>query len=413
MPTSVDSREGERFCLLDPEKLRAPFEDYVYFRERRPVFFHPEMGAWFVFRHEDVDRLFHDSRLSSARMTTYVDTIPASVRGEVADLLCGPFSRWVLSLDGAEHRRVRRQLQPSLAEHEVARLAPRIQTTVDELLDEASPGGRMDVATDLAYPLPVAVICDLLGVRREDRSRVLGWSDDLATFFNQPPATFETSTRMARAAREMMAYVTERLAEHEAGSPASEMLSRLLGGSEASGGLTRDEILANAVVLLVAGHETTRNLIGSAARFLLTDPEQRARVAADPGLWRDVIEETLRLEPANPIMSRVATEDVEVAGETIRRGDLVFLCIGSANRDPAAFANPEAFDLSRGHDVKHLAFGSGPHYCVGAILARREADVALRTLFGRFPEMRLDEERPAEMMCLAGLRGPRSLPVWL
>lgn len=407
--TPADPREVD-FCLADETKLRAPFEDYHYFRRHRPVFYHEGMKGWFVFRHDDVDRLFHDKRLSNDRTHGFVDTVPKELRAEAEQILCGPFRRWVLMLDGAEHKRVRRVLQSGFVEHAVEAFVPAIREMIDELLGAVAErgDGRMDVAREFAYALPVMVISSLLRVPREDQSKIREWSDGLADFFNDPPATIASTRRMIDCANAMMRYVADEVRELER-NPSEGYLQDLLTPPEGDG-LSHEDIAINMVILLLAGHETTRNLIGSATSFLLDLPEQRALALAEPDHWRNVVEETLRMEPANPQMPRVATEEIEIHGETISAGQLVYLSIGSANRDPEHFERGDEFDIRREHG-KHLAFGSGPHYCPGAILARREAAMALQALFERFPRIRRNEERPAVWVHYAGMRGPRSLPV--
>lgn len=407
--TSADPREVD-FCLADETKLLAPFEDYPYFRQHRPVFYHEGMQGWFVFRHDDVDRLFHDKRLSNDRTHGFVDTVPEEIRAEAEQILCGPFRRWVLMLDGDAHKSMRRVLQSGFVEHAVESLVPAIQAMIDELIGRAAErnDGRMDVAHELAYPLPIMVISKLLRVPREDQPKILEWSDGLADFFNDPPATLESTRRMIDCANGMMQYVAEEVRELER-NPSEGYLQDLLSPPDGEG-LSHDDIAINMVILLLAGHETTRNLIGSAVSFMLDHPDQLALALAEPDHWRNVVEETLRMEPANPLMSRVATEDIEIQGETIATGQLVYLSIGSANRDPEHFERGDEFDIRREHG-KHLAFGSGPHYCPGAILARREAAMSLRTLFETFPRIRRDHERPAVWMHYAGMRGPKSLPV--
>lgn len=396
--------------MASEDKLHAPFADYHYFREHRPVFFHEGLQGWFIFRHDDVDRLFHDPRLSNERSNAFVETVPDEIRHEAEEILCGPVRRWVLMLDGAEHKAMRRVLQTGFLEHAVERLVPGIQATIDGLLDGVRKrgDGRMDVSEDLAYPLPIAITSRLLGVPPEDRARVCTWSDGLADFFNNPPATVESTRRMIDAANGIMDYVTAEVRELER-NRTDGFLGDLVEPADGKG-LAHGDIAANIPILLLAGHETTRNLIGSAVSCLLDHPDQLELALAEPDHWRNVVEETLRVEPANPLMPRVAAEDIDIGDETIRKGQLVYLGIGSANRDPEYFENGDAFDIRREHG-KHLAFGSGPHYCPGAILARREAALALRALFEAFPRLRRDPERPADWMHFAGMRGPRSLPV--
>ncbi|MBX3170446.1 MAG: cytochrome P450 [Candidatus Eremiobacteraeota bacterium] len=392
----------EPFCLVDPEKLRHPFPDYEYCRRENPVFFYEPMNAWFVFRYADVDRLFHDERLSNARMGGYVPGALPSYREAVEWLFANYFRHWLLSLDGEPHRALRRHLQPHFSERAVSGWVPAIEEMTGELLDRVAAQGFMDFSRDFAYELPVLVISSLLGVPAGERRRVIGWSDHLANYFNVIPPTEQTSAEMVDSTREMIDYL-EGLLRQRRSRPEADLLSRMAGS-----GLEEAVIVANAMVLLVAGHETTRNLMGSCVSLLLRHPDQLARLRADMSLLPRAIDETLRMEPANPIMARLVAEDFEYAGDALRRGQLLFLGIGSANRDPAFVEDPERFDIGR-KPGKHLGFGSGPHFCIGSILARREASIALRELLTRFPGLRGDG--PEEWVCQAGMRGPLRLPI--
>ena len=398
----------ERFCLHDKEKLKSPFQDFCYFRQERPVFYHEPMKAWFVFRYEDIDRLFHDPRMSSQRTGGFLDMVPAEARKDmesVTDL----FDRWVLMRDGKEHTRVRKILRPSFSHHEVMEWKPRIRQLVEELLDQAVGATRIDIAADFAYPLPVRVIAEMIGLGDRNWRDLLRLSDDHARFFNEPPFTVESTRRMVRSAHEL-ANLIQQIIDQRRNAPGSDLISRLIKSEE--GSLEDADIVSNVFVLLVAGHETTRNLIGSAVYLLLTHPEQFEALRENRALLRGAIEETLRFEPPATAMQRLATEDIEIGGETIQKGDMVYLLIGSANRDPERFPNPEEFDITR-KPGKHLAFGSGNHYCVGAILAHLEAELALNALLDRFPELSLDPDRPVKWVHSLGQRGPTSLPALL
>lgn len=392
----------EPFCLVDPEKLRNPFPDYEYYRREKPVFFYEPMNAWFVFRYGDVDKLFHDERLSNNRMTGYVPGALPHYRERVQWLFSHYFRHWLLSLDGEEHRRLRRQLQPQFSERAITGWVPIIERTAHQLLDRVAGQGHMDFSLDFAYELPVLVISSILGVPAEEQRRVIQWSDHLANYFNIIPATEKTSAEMVESTGEMIDFL-ENLLQERRRQPLEDLFSVM-----AANDLEDSVIVANAMVLLVAGHETTRNLMGSCLSLLLRNPDQLARLRGDMSLLPRAIEETLRMEPANPIMARLVAEDFEYQGAALRKGQLLFLGIGSANRDPEFVEEPERFDIGR-KPGKHLGFGSGPHFCIGSILAKREATIALRELLTRFPEIR--SNGPEEWTTQAGMRGPLRLPI--
>lgn len=349
--------------------------DPADFRRYPPAWFHQELGTWFVFGYDEVDALFHDPRLSNRRVDGF---LPGG--SPLRDV----FERWVLMLDDPRHKEVRRLLQPMLSDRAVDRVEPRIRAIAAELLQ-----GRvasMDLAADFAYPLPVLVLGEVLGVPTGDRHRLIGWSDAIADYFNTLPTTPELARGLHDAVTEMMAF---------------------LRGLQS---WPDEDALANMVLLLVAGHETTRNAIGSTMWLLLRDPEALAAVREDRSLLRNALEEALRLEPPNPVMARIALEDVAVGDQVLRAGQMVYLVMAAANRDPAHFPDPDRFSLSR-KPGRHMSFGSGPHYCVGAILARREGVIALETLLEALPSLRLDPARPPEFHRSLGMWGVRSLPV--
>ena len=253
----------------------------------------------------------------------------------------------------------------------------------------------MDLIADLAYPLPVTVIAELLGFPPEDYEKIKKWSDNLAAALGLNP-TPEQQARSGAAREEIRTYFDE-IAARLRRKPEDNLISRLLAvseeaGSEGGEGLSPDELFANAVLLLAAGHETTTNLIGNGMLTLLRNPEQLRAIREDPSLTPGAVEELLRYDSPVQVTSRVAGEDMTLSGQALRRGDILLGLIGSANRDPAHFADPDRLDVRR-QDNKHLAFGSGPHFCLGAALARMEGETAIRTLLARFPNLRLEKQK--------------------
>jgi cytochrome P450 len=403
-----DPREGEEFFLNVPEKLDNPFPDLRYFREHRPVFYYPPLKTWFVFRYDDVSTLFHDARLSADRMKGFVDAAPAAVRDELRTL-APSFERWVLMKDGVDHARMRQFLNLGFNATVVHRLRGLIQQSVDDLIDRVQDQGHMDASGDFAFLLPAYVLSDLLGVHKGDRGKVVQWSVDFVDFFNVVPITVDTTRRMAQSASAMIDYTKSLLLERRA-NPQDDFLGTLVDASAEGGSFTDGEIIANAMLLLLAGHVAVRNLIGNALYLLLTHPDELARLKANPALLHNVIEETLRYEPPVTLIPRIALEDFELHGNVIRQGQLVQLSIASANRDGAHFPDAERFDIARSPG-KHLSFRMGPHGCLGASLAREEASIALTTLFQRLPKLKLDASRPIQWYRNAGNRGPITLPL--
>ena len=389
------------FFFEDPERVRDPFPSYAYHREHEPLTYYAPGRTWIVFRYDDVDRLLHDERLSNRRASGVFDTAPEAWRQRL-HVLKPIFEAWMLMRDGQEHMRLRRAFQAFFAERSVAALEPRIQAAVDELIAPLERDGAMDWAAELAYQLPVRVISDLLRVHPADRGRVVQWSDHLSEFFNNVPPSEEHCENVLRSTMEMVGYMRSALQDARR-NPGEDLLSQVVD-------LDEDDLIANAVVLLVAGHETTRCLIGSCISLLLRHPDQLQLLRERPELLSHAVEESLRMEPANPIMGRVAQASIDLHGQTIQPGHLVLLGLGSANRDSAHFPEGDRFDVSR-KPGKHLAFGSGPHYCLGSLLARKEIMLSVGALLRRFPQFRAHPEHPEQWLCLPGIRGPQSLKI--
>jgi cytochrome P450 len=325
-------------------------------------------------------------------------------------------SRSIISIDPPDHTRLRKLVQPSFTGRGIQALRGSIQQVVDDLLDEAerdaaergeaAPDRRMDLIEAFAYPFPVTVISDMLGIPREDRETIRGWTEDL---LRVDRGRMDEEVRAGL--REFIDYLTE-LFERKRLAPADDMISRLVHAEEDGDVLDEDEVLATVFLMFLAGHVTTVNLVGNGVVALLTHPGQLAKLKADPGLAKGVVEETLRYwGPVDFIGRRIAREDVEVGGTVIPAGEQATVSLASANRDPGRFADPDVFDITRADANRHVAFGKGIHVCLGAPLARVEGQVAFDTLFRRYPDLRLAV--PAEEVRWGGsfLRGFARLPV--
>ncbi len=314
------------------------------------------------------------------------------------------FSRSIISLDPPDHTRLRKLVQPSFTGRGMEALRGSIQQIVDDLLDqvehdtagrgETAPDRRMDLIEEFAYPFPVTVISDMLGIPREDRETIRGWTENLLRVDRLRGREVDEETRAGL--REFIDYLKD-LFEHKRRTPTDDMISRLVHVEEDGDTLDEDEMLATVLLMFLAGHVTTVNLVGNGVVALLTHPDQLAKLKANPELLaRGVVEETLRYwGPVDFVGRRIATEDVEVGGTVIPTGDQMTASLASANRDPERFANPDVFDITRADANRHVAFGKGLHVCLGAPLARVEGQIAFTALFRRFPELRLavpDEE---------------------
>jgi cytochrome P450 len=314
-----------------------------------------------------------------------------------------------LVLDPPDHTRLRGLVSKAFTVRTVEGLRPRVQQVVDELIDEIQRKGEMEVIEDLAYPLPVIIICEMLGVPPSDHERFKGWSRDLARGldpdFIQPVEAIERRFETLQAFHE---YFRELIARRRA-SPSDDLLTALVHAEEKGDSLDENELLAICTLLLVAGHETTVNLIGNGVLTLLRHRDQLERLWADRSLIKSAVEEILRFDPPVQFDGRVALIDIEVGGVTVAQGEQPLLILAAANRDPDQFEAPDAFDITRA-DNHHLSFGHGLHFCLGAPLARLEGQLALSTLVGRLPLMELAVDRPEYKENLI-LRGLAALPV--
>ena len=406
MTDKVDEREGAAFFLNDPKKLDNPFPDLKYFRENKPVFYYPPLNQWFVFGHDDVANLFSDPRLSADRMKGFVDAAPEEVREDLWKV--APYlEMFMLMNDEPDHTRIRKFVHLGFNAKVIGNLKGQIQQIADELLDRVQEQGRMDASEDYGFLLPAYILSDFMGFPKEDRHRVLQWSLDFIGFFNVIPISAETTRPMVRSATEMIDYTKRLLAERRE-DPRDDFLGTLARAKTEE--ITEDEIVANTMLLLLAGHVAPRNLIGNTIYLLLTHPDQFHKLRSKPELLRNALEETLRFEPPVTLIPRIALEDFELHGNTIRAGQIVQLSIASANRDEAHFPDPYRFDITR-KPGKILSFGHGPHGCLGAPLAMEEAQIALETLFRRMPGLRLDNSREIRWYRNAANRGPENLPV--
>jgi cytochrome P450 len=382
-----------KYDLYSDEFRATTHETYAAMRERDPVLRQTGLDGstpiWFVTRHEDVQAVLMDERF-------VLDPALALTAEELAAFRTGlepdpRVSQHLLTRDGDDHRRLRRLVTKAFTPRVVERLRPRIQEIADELLDAVVDEGEMDLVDAYAFPLPITVIAELIGIPTEDRGRFRVWSDT----FVRPALSEEDQALFAEQTGEFIAYLDDLFARRRA-TPRPDLLSALLEAEEEGDTLSEEELYSMVVLLIVAGHETTVSLIGNAALALLTHPDELARIRDDPARVTDAIEEILRFDaPVERALTRFATAEIELGGQTIRRGDLVIPIIGSANRDEQRYERPNVLDVGR-EDTKHLAFGRGRHFCLGAPLARLEAEIAIRALVERLPGLRL--AGPAETL---------------
>jgi len=399
----------------DDRMVDDPWPVYDEIRRRSPIHRSPR-GFWVLARHRDCLAVLRDRRASADG--TKVDPAEAPEgfgagreRTRVlSDMLkVEEDNRPFLFRDPPDHTRLRGLVSQAFTPRMIEELRPRTEQIVAELIDGALEAGCIDAVADFAYPLPVEIICHMLGVPATDHERFKGWSAALARGLD-PDFLLTDEIRMARAealfsfAEYFFALVAERRA-----SPGSDLLSQLTLAEKEGDRLSEGELLSTAILLLVAGHETTVNLISGGLLALLSHPEQLERLRADPSLARSGVEELLRFVSPVQLTGRVLTEDVSIGGEVLGRGQFALLLVASANRDPEAFADPDRLDIGRS-DNRHLGFGFGLHHCLGAPLARLEAQVALSELLKRASVIELATDRVTYRTNVV-LRGLAELPI--
>src|SRR6266581_1934644 len=389
------------FNPMDAEFIANPYPTYHRLRAEEPVHHNPR-GFWVLTRYEDVLVALRDPRFAKEAIAAFV----------AARLGFAPpgIGLSMLDRDPPDHTRLRGLVSQAFTPRVVELLRPHIQRIVDGLLDRAETAGSMDLIEDFAYPLPVIVICEMLGVPVGDRERFKQWGLDIARGLDAiwlPPDSDVTQRSMS-SRRALGDYFRELIAERRS-FPRSDVLSGLIAAEEAGDKLSEEELLATCILLLVAGHETTVNLIGNGTLALLRHPDQLRRLRENPGLIGSAVEELLRYDGPVQRTARIPSADVRFDGLTIGKGEMVMPFIGAADRDPAQFPDPDRLDITR-TDNRHIAFGWGIHFCLGAPLARVEGQLAINTLVQRLPKLALAIDRPEDRQSLT-LRGLTTLPV--
>ena len=400
---------GSFASLVDPATIANPYPVYSRLRQADPIHWDDQLQTWVLTRYEDIEAALNDPRLSSSRVENLRNIDSPEVPEETRQTLKATLSKWALFLDPPYHTRLRSLANKTFTPRVIENMKQHIEDIVRELLAPVSTVGTLDVIRDFAYPLPAIVIAEMLGVRREDRELVKRWSDALAVLPGSTVCEPSIAENGARCILEFRSYLQE-LVDERRRRPLQDLLSAALKAEDQGNLLSHDELLANCVLLLFAGHETTTNLIGNGTLALLRHPEQLRRLRADWGLLiRSAVEELLRFDSPVQATNRLVLEDFELAGRTLEKGQTVMLVLGAANRDPARFPDPDSLDLGRTNN-HHGAFAFGPHYCLGAPLARLEAQIAIPTLFTAFPDLRLAATE-VEWLPNFVLRGLRALPV--
>jgi cytochrome P450 len=397
------------FDLGSPATNANPFPEFARLRAEDPIHWSPAMKAWIITRHADVKQVALNRQISADRLTPFFKANPEYRRGSI-DSLVRYLNHWMVFRDPPDHTRLRRLFNKAFTPTSVSNIESVVAELIEGMEAKARRGETVDFIADFAYPLPASVIMDLLGVPRADLERVKLWSDDIALFIGTAQVAGNKYLRAEFGAKAMSDYFRS-LVEARTAEPTDDMISHLVLARDDRDALTTDEIIGTCILLLFAGHETTTNLIGNGFFYSMRHRGQWERLVADSSLAETAVEEYLRYDGPSGALARVAAADLEMGGRTIREGQRLFAFMNSANRDPEAFADPERFDIGREPNA-HLTFGHGIHFCLGAPLARLEAQIAATRLAERLPDIRLSGGDPEWHDSLI-LRGVKRLPVQL
>jgi len=391
--TSIAYRVFAQLSLGHPRFASNPYPLYHKLRAKHPLRKDPLAPAWVALRYDDVVTILRDPRFKKEPFIS--DALPDAARRQLGlpeqrDAAVEGEPLAMLFLDPPRHTRIRAVFNKAFVPRTLNALRPRIQEIADKRFDDAEKCGEMDVIRELAVPLPIQVISELVGFPPEDYEQLKKWSDDFAAALTINP-TVEQQDRSNQSREEMRGYF-ENVVANLRRNPKENLICTLLEANADGKLLAPMELFANCVLLMAAGHETTTNLIGNGLLALLRNPDQLQLLRENPELISSAVDELLRYDSPVQWIARVADEDLELRGQQIRRGEILVGSLGAANRDPDVFENPDRLDLRRDKN-KHIAFGHGEHYCIGAMLARMEGEIAIGTMVRRFPKMRLANRR--------------------
>ncbi|NEX91437.1 cytochrome P450 [Caulobacter sp. 17J65-9] len=399
-----DDADLSLYQLLDPQVLADPYPLYRTMRERDPVHWDPFLHAWVVTGHAEVQAVLQ--KCSSERTPTpeQLEAMGLHALTPIAQVLV----RQMLFKDGDAHTRLRGLCLAAFTPKRVAALRQQVQDIADDLIDKAADKGRMDVIADFASPLPAIVTAGLLGVPAADWEQLKTWSTDFAEVLGNLQHNPDRAERSLNSIEEMTAYFRAALRNQQS-SPREGLLHALATAEVDGARLSEEEVVANAILIMTGGQETTTNLIGNGLLTLLRRPEELARLRDCPAIMPTAIEELLRFESPTQHTARMVAEDMLVGGKLLRKRDAVMAVMAAANRDPARFRDPDELDLTRA-DNKHLSFSWAAHFCFGAPLARMEGQIAFTTLLRRLPDLAL-EPQPLHWRENLALRGLKALHV--
>jgi hypothetical protein len=404
MATSSGGPPLSLYHLLDPAVLADPYPLFERLRTEDPVHWDPYLHAWVVTRYADVVQVFQTMSADRTPSPERLAALGMEQLGPIARVMV----RQMLFLDPPEHTRVRGLAAAAFTPRRVAQLRERIQEITDSLIDAVIAGGRMEVMEAIANPLPAIVTAEMFGMPSEDHRMLKDWSQDFAEMLGNFQHNPGRAARVLTSLEAMTAYFSDAV-RRQATQPTEGLINALATAEVNGDRLTEDEVVANIIVTMVGGQETTTNLIGNGLLTLLRHPDELQRLREDPSIVPSAVDELLRYESPSQHTARLAREDGELGGKEIKQRDAVIAVMAAANRDPERFEDPNRLDLTR-PDNRHLAFAWASHFCFGAPLARLEGQIVLTTLLRRLPDMRLNPD-PIEWRPNLGLRGLTALNV--
>jgi cytochrome P450 len=393
------------FNPMSPEFIANPYPFYHRLRTLEPMHLTP-IGLYVASRHADVVTILRDKRFGK----DYVGRMSRRFGPQILDEpIYRSMKHWMLQLDPPDHGRLRGLVVRAFTARRVEDMRPRIQAIVDQLIDRVAPRGEMDIIADFAFRLPVTVICDMLGIPEDHREVFFTGSRNGGRLLDLAPLTPEEIKEHNAGTLETAEYFRA-LFELRRREPGDDLTTQLVQAEEEGNKLTNEELTANIILLFGAGHETTVNLIGNGLLALYRNPDQLQLLKDDPSLTGNAVEELLRYDSSVQVTGRTTLEDIDdIGGVRLPKGQSVVCLLGSANRDPAVYADPDRLDLTRA-DIRPMSFGGGIHYCLGAQLARIEGEIAIATLLRRLPDLKIDNlDRPDWRQTFV-LRGLNTLP---
>ena len=386
-----ETLKTKKFDLLNPSTRANPYPLYEQLRKEEPVHWSEDLHGWVLTRYEDVMAALHDQRLSpGGGFAAMFTRLSDDVRDETEPLQ-RHFSMWLGTLDPPDHTRVRTLMNKAFTPRLVELMRPFIQTVTDELIDNVQRTGRMDIVSDLSVPLPAIVIAQMLGTPREDYERFIHWSLSISNLIGDACATPEIVRNAQQSVLEMTDHLRGLLERRRHSPPQNDLINNFILAESQENRISEEEVLANCVMLLFAGHGTITVMIGTHLLVLLQNPDVLEALRRDPSLTPAAIEEMLRFDSPCQMIRRVATENVEFNDTLIREGELVWLHLGAANRDEGHCPFPDKLDISR-RPPGHLGYGASIHYCLGAALSRIETEIAINTILRRLPDVRLESD---------------------